>query len=109
MYQEYFEYKIKRLKEQEGLDQYLMLLADNDYEVSISVGDDKVYADPIYNKVVANCNIIDDDSMQMTEGQIKVKVIDAKNKEVIDEACFTIPGAANGIWINSLAVKIEEQ
>lgn len=94
-----------------------MLLADNDYEVSISAGDDKVYADPIYNKVVANCNIIDDDSIQMTEGQIKVKVIDAKNKEVIDEACFTIPDGSvgvqdsvtNDIWINSLAIKIEEE
>lgn len=117
MYQEYFEYKNKRLKDQDGLDQYLMMLADNDYEVSICVGDDKVYADAIYNKVAANCNIIDDSSMQVTEGQIKVRVIDAKSKEIIDEACYVIPedglesqdSTANGIWISSLAVKIEEQ
>jgi hypothetical protein len=117
LYQEYFEYKNKRLKDQDGLDQYLMLLADNDYEVSICVGDDKVYADAIYNKVVANCNIIDDSSMQVTEGQIKVRVIVAKSKEIIDEACFTIPDGSvgvqdsvtNDIWINSLAIKIEEE
>ncbi|SHN64345.1 hypothetical protein SAMN02745247_02794 [Butyrivibrio hungatei DSM 14810] len=104
------------MKEQTGLDQYLMLLSDNDYFVNLTIGDDRIYQDSIFNKVVKNCIVVNNDEMELIDGQIKIQVNSSKNGELIDEAVFYIPDGADvnnqelisGGWIQSLAIKIEE-
>ena len=90
MYSEYFEYKNSKLKEQKGLDQYLMLLNDNDYKVSISIGDYKIHNDPYFDELLNACNVDYNDQPSIVKGQINVVVRDVKNDEIIEKACFCI-------------------
>lgn len=97
-YGEWIEYKIDNLKETEQLDSYLMLLADQKFEVEIEINNPEIIEDEYYVRLLKNAGIDKEEYIAIVEmgndydeednPDARITVKDKVTKEIIDQADF---------------------
>lgn len=85
-YDEYALYKTELLKSQSSLDTYLMLLADKDWNIVITMNNSAIWDVPLYKKLLNNIGFDSEDvgTEEALDGDIHVLVTDKKKETVID-------------------------
>lgn len=94
-YQSYYDYKVKTLKEQTTLTDYLVQLADDDFVAEAEVYDKKLMNSERLMLLYENANIEPEFSATDQKCCAKLKIYSAETKERIEEVTFVCDNAKN--------------
>ena len=94
-YQSYYDYKVKTLKEQTTLTDYLVQLEDDDFVAEAEVYDKKLMNSERLMLLYENANIEPEFSATDQKCCAKLKIYSAETKERIEEVTFVCDNAKN--------------
>lgn len=99
-YDRYSAYKVNLLKNQESLDQYLILLTDRNYDVEIEINNPAIWKNEYYVRLLNNLgadaetvteySYKDENSYNGAIPDVHIVVTDSETEDVIDEADFNL-------------------